>query len=64
MSPKTGAIVAVMIMRLVLAPLCIMFAWNAIAWEFNLPQFPFWVPFLILLARELMNMQVKSSRKD
>lgn len=28
-----------------LGGLCLMVAWNAIAWEYNLPQFGYWVCF-------------------
>ncbi len=44
--------------QLVLAPLCLMFTWNAIAWEFNFPQFGFWVPFGICLFHFLLRCKV------
>ena len=61
---RVFAVITVIIMRVVLAPLFVMFAWNAIAWEFNLPQFGFWIPFCLFLARELMTMKADLSRKD
>lgn len=64
MNPKLGAIITVIICRLILAPYCLMLTWNAIAWEFNFPQFSFWIPFGILLTREFMKMKVELSRKD
>ena len=38
---------------LVLAPLAMMYAWRAIAWEFNLPTFDFWIVLLIRVAYKM-----------
>ena len=54
----------VIILRLVLAPLCIMWTWNAIAWEFNLPQFGFWVPFGICVIHILMQTKANVTWRD
>lgn len=63
MKTRICAIIVVTVSRIILAPLCLMIAWNTIAWEFNLPQFNFWVPFCIFITREFMKAQVTLSRK-
>lgn len=41
-------------LKVALCALCLMLTWNGIAWEFNLPQFGFWVPFGVCLFFPLM----------
>ena len=54
----------VIIARFILAPLCIMWTWNAIAWEFNLPPFGFWIPFGICMIHCLMQIKADFTRED
>ena len=56
---KGFALAFVILCRCVLAPLILMWTWNQIAWEFNLPRFGFTVPFAICVLRELLTIKVK-----
>ena len=58
-----GAIVGSAIPSL-LGGLCLMVAWNAIAWECNLPQFGYWVCFsAFYVVRSLLTM-IRAPKKD
>ena len=58
-----GAIVGSAIPSL-LGGLCLMVAWNAIAWECNLPQFGYWVCFsAFYVVRSFLTM-IRAPKKD
>lgn len=58
-----GAIVSSAIPSL-LGGLCLMIAWDAIAWECNLPQFGYWVYFsAFYVVRSLLTM-IRAPKKD
>ena len=47
-----------------LGGLCLMVAWNAIAWECNLPQFDYWVCFsAFYVVRSFLTM-IRAPKKD
>lgn len=47
-----------------LGGLCLMVAWNAIAWECNLPQFGYWVCFsAFYVVRSILSV-LRAQKKD
>ena len=55
---KSAIAIIFCMLKIALCALCLMLTWNGIAWEFNLPQFGFWVPFGICLFYPLMKVNV------
>lgn len=47
-----------------LGGLCLMVAWNAIAWECNLPQFGYWVCFSIFYVVRSILSTLRAPKKD
>ena len=58
-----GAIVGSAIPSL-LGGLCLMVAWNAIAWECNLPQFGYWVCFSAFYVVRSILTAIRAPKKD
>lgn len=47
-----------------LGGLCLMTAWNAIAWEYNLPQFSYWVCFSAFYVVRSILFVARTPKKD
>lgn len=59
----TGSIVGSAIPSF-LGGLCLMTAWNAIAWECNLPQFGYWVCFSAFYVVRSILSALRAPKKD
>lgn len=58
-----GVIVGIALPSLI-GGLCLMVAWNAIAWEFNLPQFNYWICFCAFYVIRAIFMKIPINRKE